>query len=138
MLGSPTWENSTAWYRKTLQNSLQWWQCEYSIYLYNYQSGKNYILLSANEDCFTLCSDLREQIRGSDLISLYIYLFLYISSIYYSKKMHTVKVSVPTEVNIRRVIITLGKCRVAQGRQVLLDSLIHWVILRAKVLIYNE
>lgn len=65
-------------------------------------------------------------------------MFLYISSIYYSKKMHTVKVSVLTEVNIRRVIIISGKCRVAQGRQVLLDSLIHLVILRAKDLIYNE
>lgn len=52
--------------------------------------------------------------------------------------MHTVKVSVLTEINIRRVIIISGKCRVAQGSQVLLDSLIHWVILRAKDLIYNE
>lgn len=52
--------------------------------------------------------------------------------------MHTVKVSVLTEINIRRVIIISGKSRVAQGSQVLLDSLIHWVILRAKDLIYNE
>lgn len=52
--------------------------------------------------------------------------------------MHTVKVSVLTEVNFRRDIIISGKCRVAQGSQVLLDCLIHWVILRAEVLIYNE
>lgn len=79
--------------------------------------------------------------RSEDLIlvRLYIYLFFCISLIFIIlSKRHTVKVSVLTEINIRRVIIISGKCRVAQGSKVLLDSLIHWVILRAKDLNYNE
>lgn len=70
-------------------------------------------------------------------ILIFVYLFLSLIFIILSKK-HTVKVSVLTEVNIRRIIIISGKCRVAQRSQVLLDCLIHWVILRAIVLIYIE
>lgn len=42
------------------------------------------------------------------------------------------KVSVLTEVNIRRIIMIMGGCRIAQSSRVLLDCLIHRVILRAK------
>lgn len=70
-------------------------------------------------------------------IFLHIYFFTHLIFIILSKR-HTVKVGVLTEVNIWRIIIISGKCRVAQRSHVLLDCLIHWVILRAKVLIYNE
>lgn len=99
--GSPTWEHITAYYHKTLQNSL-------------------------NDDNWNIIS-----------IFIFVYLFLSLIFIILSKK-HTVKVSVLTGVNIRRIIIISGKCRVAQRSQILLDCLIHWVILRAIVLIYNE